>query len=79
MDDVLGRLQEVFHQAFDSDPRAISLETTPNDVPGWDSVGHLELATRLEQAFGVTFDVDELMEMESVGQILKILQSKLQA
>ena len=78
MDNVLSRVQEVFHQAFGVDARLISLDTTPNEVPAWDSVGHLELATRLEEAFGINFDVDDLMEMENVRQIIRIVDSKRQ-
>jgi acyl carrier protein len=76
---VLLKVQEAFHEAFGMDPQMISLETTPSDVPGWDSVGHLDLAMRIEQAFGTTLEVDDLMEMESVRAIVKILESKLRA
>jgi len=46
-------------------------------VPAWDSVGHLDLASRLEQAFGINLDVDDLMEMENVREIIRIVNSKL--
>jgi acyl carrier protein len=75
-DNVLITVQKAFQSAFDIDPGQISLETTPNDVPAWDSVGHLQLAHSLEQAFGTTLDVDDLMEMESVREIVRIVQSK---
>jgi len=77
MDNVLVRVQDVFHEAFGVDARLISLDTTPNDVPAWDSVGHLDLASRLEQAFGISLDVDDLMEMENVREIVRIVNSKL--
>ncbi len=76
MENVLTRVQEVFHQAFGVDTQVISLETTPSDVPAWDSVGHLDLASRLEQAFGIHLDVDDLMEMENVREIVRIVSSK---
>lgn len=77
MENVLPKIQEVFHEAFQVDPQLISLDTKPNDVPAWDSVGHLDLASKLEQAFGVSFDVDDLMAMENVREIVRILSSKL--
>jgi acyl carrier protein len=77
MDNVLTRVQEVFHEAFGVDAQLISLETTPNEVPAWDSVGHLDLASRLEQAFGINLDVDDLMEMENVREIVRIVNAKL--
>jgi len=55
----------------------VSLETNASDIPGWDSVGHLSLASNLEQVFGITLDVDELMEMENVREIVRIISKKL--
>ena len=77
MDNVLNRVQEVFHEAFGIDGQLISMETTPNEVPAWDSVGHLDLASRLERAFNINLDVDDLMEMENVREIVRIVNSKL--
>ena len=77
MEDILAKVQQSFHRAFDVDPQSVSIDTTPDDVVGWDSVGHLELACELESIFAVTFDVDELMEMENVREIVRILQLKL--
>ena len=48
----------------------------PEDVPRWDSVGHMTLVTDLESAFGVHFDVDELTEMSSGGKIIELLRAK---
>lgn len=77
MDDVLTRVQTAFKSAFDVDPQTISLNTTPDDVTAWDSMGHVTLASSLEKEFGLTFDVDDLMEMENVKEICRIVQSKL--
>jgi len=77
MEDILTKVQQAFHDAFDVDSKLVSIDTTPDDIPGWDSVGHLALASSLESAFEVSFDVDDLMEMENVREIVRIVQSKL--
>jgi acyl carrier protein len=77
MKDFLTKIQQAFHEAFDTDPQLVSMDTVPDDIPGWDSVGHLALASSLEGIFGVSFDVDDLMEMENVREIVRVLQSKL--
>ena len=74
---VLTKVREAFKAAFDIDPHLVSMETSPSDIPGWDSVGHLSLASELEQAFEISLDVDELMEMESVSEIVRIIKTKL--
>jgi len=40
-------------------------------------MGHVVLVSSLERVFGLSFDVDEVMEMENVRQIAKIVNSKL--
>ena len=76
-DYVLNKVREAFKAAFDIDPQLVTMETSASDVPGWDSVGHLTLATGLEEMFGISLDVDELMEMENVREIVRIITTKL--
>jgi acyl carrier protein len=76
-DEVLGRIRRAFKSAFDIDPQTVTLNTVPSDISAWDSMGHVTLASSLEQAFGLTFDVDDLMAMENVKEIYRIVQSKL--
>jgi acyl carrier protein len=76
-DYVISKVREAFKAAFDIDPQQVSMETSASDIPLWDSVGHLTLASNLEEAFGITLDVDELMEMENVREIVRIISPKL--
>jgi acyl carrier protein len=76
-DHILTDVQEAFKAAFDIDPQSVSLETTASDISAWDSVGHLSLAGSLEETFGISLDVDDLMEMENVRQIVRIISTKL--
>lgn len=75
-DDILNKVREAFKSAFDADPQSVSMDTSPGDIPAWDSVGHLSLAMDLEQCFGINLDVDELMEMENVRQIVRVISAK---
>jgi acyl carrier protein len=77
MQDVLARVQKAFSYAFELDPGSVTINTVPADIRAWDSMGHVTLASSLEQEFNLTFDVDELMEMENVREIVRIVQSKL--
>jgi acyl carrier protein len=76
-DDILTKVREAFKAAFDTDPQLVTMETTASDISAWDSVGHLSLAGNLEEIFGISLDVDELMEMENVREIVRIITSKL--
>jgi acyl carrier protein len=75
-DYILNKVREAFKAAFDVDPQTVSMDTTAGDIPLWDSVGHLSLASCLEEAFGITLDVDDLMEMENVREIVRIISTR---
>jgi len=77
MDNVFQRVQKAFGSAFEVEPDSITISTSPSDIKAWDSMGHVTLASSLEQEFNLNFDVDELMEMENVRAIVRIVQSKL--
>jgi acyl carrier protein len=77
MENVLPRVQKAFSSAFEVEPASITINTVPGDVNAWDSMGHVTLASSLEHEFNLSFDVDELMEMENVREIVRVVQSKL--
>ena len=76
-DGVFRKVQEAFRASFDVDPQQVTMETSASDIPLWDSVGHLSLASHLEEVCGITLDVDDLMEMENVREIVRIITHKL--
>ncbi len=58
-------------------PRAqLGEVTSRDDVPEWDSLGHLNLILALEEAFNVSFSVDEMPELTSVEAIAKKVREK---
>ena len=55
----------------------ITAQSSPQNIEGWDSVQHLNLVLALEQEFGVQFEPEEIDQMNSIGRVLTVLQSKL--
>lgn len=76
MEETLKKIQTAFNSAFGVAPESITIDTTPKDIPAWDSMGHVSLVSGLEQAFNLNFDVDEVMEMENVRQIVRIVEAR---
>ena len=69
--------QEKYDQAFgdsfslDDSQKLTSLEY--NQIPEWDSIGHMELMAALEDAFDVTLDTDDIIEFSSYQKGVAIL------
>ena len=51
----------------------ITTATSREEVPKWDSLQHIALVTALEQQFGISLSLDEMVEIRSVQDICNIL------
>jgi acyl carrier protein len=70
------RLEALFRQVFGDDDIVLTDATTAEDVPGWDSVAHINLMFGIEQAFGVQFLGNELAEFQNVGELVRYLTAR---
>ena len=44
------------------------------DVPTWDSVGHMGLVSELEDAFDIQFETDDIVDFNSYQKGIEILK-----
>ena len=44
-----------------------------NDIPEWDSIGHMTLMSNLEEAFKVTLETDDIVDFSSFKKGKEIL------
>jgi acyl carrier protein len=51
----------------------ITPTTSRRDVPRWDSLQHVALVAAIEEQFGITLSMDEMVEIRSVKDICHIL------
>jgi acyl carrier protein len=75
-DDVRGRCVEVFSQVFGADPASITDATSPDNLEGWDSLGHVQLVVAAEKAFGIEIAPDEAMELENFRGVVDLIARK---
>ena len=69
-------LIDYIRETFSVEKSEINPNTAPGDFPEWDSLGHLNLLTGLEEKLGISFDMEETMSIESVQDLKNILDSK---
>lgn len=73
---LVDRVAALFAENFGLEDGQFSLDTAPEDVLQWDSLGHMCLVNKLEETFDVQFEVDEITEMSSGRKVVEILRSK---
>jgi acyl carrier protein len=69
-------LQDLFRTVFMDDGLMLTDQTTAGDVPGWDSVTHINLMFAIEEAFGVSFAGNELAEFKNIGEMKAFLEKQ---
>lgn len=70
------QLVEVFQTVLNDETLALTDETTAADVPGWDSIAHINLMFSIEQAFGIQFNGNELTDLRNIGELKSLLTRK---
>jgi len=74
--DIRTRLQAVFREIFDDEGLQLNDTLDRENFEAWDSLGHIRLVSAMEEAFGVSFTLDEIEAMTSVPQIAAVLANK---
>ena len=45
-----------------------------NDIPEWDSIGHMTLMSNLEEKFNISIDTDDIVDFSSFSKGKEILK-----
>jgi acyl carrier protein len=68
------RVVFVTSQVLNFPAEAITDDSSPRTVDGWDSLGHMNLILALEEEFGVQFSDERILHLLSVRAIVQALR-----
>lgn len=74
---VFEKLNEIFRNNFDDDGIVLNEETSSADIDSWDSIEQINLIVAIQNAFNVTFNLDEANSMKNVGNMVDIILKKI--
>ncbi len=77
--EILAALTEILREVFEDPQLNPTPETTADDVPGWDSMNHINIVVEAERRFGVKFRTSEIEELRNVGDFVNLIATKMQA
>ena len=66
------KYKAVFRESFGIDDSKIH-GLNYQDIPEWDSVGHMGLMTSLEEAFNIEMEIDDIIDLSSFEKGKEIL------
>lgn len=73
MDDLV-KYNEVFMDVFGVSEEDLGDSFTSEEVEAWDSVGHMNLVSELEETFDIYFEDEEILLLQSYSKGIEILR-----
>jgi acyl carrier protein len=75
---IRDELKGVILAVLDLDDWDIKDETIATEVPGWDSLNHVNVILAVESHFRVRFKPVEILKLRNVGDLQRLVDSKLE-
>jgi acyl carrier protein len=67
------KLRTCFSRTLGIPMERVTDDLAYNTIEEWDSVGHMALVADIESAFDVMLDTDDILNLSSVGEAVRIL------
>ncbi len=74
MSDIADKLKDLMADLFKCEVSELNDDTGPGDINGWDSLGHVALMAEIQTRFGTHVPVEDAIEVESITDIVAILE-----
>ena len=68
------KIKEIMSVVFGVDVALISDNASPDNIPEWESLSHMNLIVALEEAFDIEFTDDQMVEILNYKLLKSILE-----
>ena len=70
----LEKYNKAFIDSLSISEKKLNQDLKYNEIPEWDSIGHMTLISNLESAFKITMETDDVIGFSSFAKGKKILE-----
>jgi len=75
-DEVRTTLERIVWEIFEDETIEVTDSLSRDDLKSWDSLAHIRLITAAEEAFDISFTIEEIETLTCMGQIVKKVAGK---
>ena len=75
---ILNELQPIFQDVFDDEDLVVTNESNAENIDDWDSLSHIRLVVAIEKQFGIKFAFGELQGLKNVGEMITLIEKKIE-
>tara|TARA_A100001015_G_scaffold263819_1_gene311036 strand:- start:4775 stop:5014 length:240 start_codon:yes stop_codon:yes gene_type:complete len=69
-------MKGVFKKALNNKSK-LSVTSRFEEVPGWDSLGHMRIVNAIEKKLKISFEIDEIVGINTVKKLIDITKKKI--
>tara|TARA_B100000900_G_C20596916_1_gene723818 strand:- start:598 stop:837 length:240 start_codon:yes stop_codon:yes gene_type:complete len=73
---IIKTLTPIFQDVFDNENLVINQSSSTENIDGWDSLNHIYLVVAIEKVFKIKFSAEEILNWDSVDQIISSILEK---
>ena len=70
-------MKTVFSKALNLKNFNLKINSKYENVPNWDSLGHMKIISELESRMKIEFDIDEIIGKDTVQKLIEMVNKKL--
>ena len=69
------KYQDIFIESLSIDAASFNEDIKYNEIPEWDSIGHMTLVSGLEEGFKISMETDDIVDFSSYKKGIEIRKS----
>tara|TARA_B100001109_G_scaffold254983_1_gene256273 strand:+ start:350 stop:586 length:237 start_codon:yes stop_codon:yes gene_type:complete len=70
-------MKSVFEESLEIDSKTLTLNSEFENVPGWDSLGHIKIISEIEDRLDVEFEIDEIVGQDTIQKLIEMTEEKI--
>lgn len=74
-----SRMLPIFRDVLNAPALVVRLDDNAETLPNYDSLAHIDIVTAIEKEYGISFGFSELVDLQSVGDMVALVERKTSA
>jgi acyl carrier protein len=76
MSNLIGKIKSTIASTFEIPIETIRDDSSSQTIEKWDSIGQINLVMALEQELGLSFTMDEILQLKDIATICRVVAGK---
>ena len=75
--EIFDKLKNILFNVFNDESITITEASSSDTIEEWDSLAHVQIVNDIQKAFGIKISAREMMDWDTVGDIIDTISEKI--